>query len=61
MNQVLLSDTVAGSNYNLRDLMPGESVWVMIPNPSVSASPSLTIACSRLIDGQKIGFDAEVE
>ena len=57
----LEADGVAGSNYNLRDLMPGESVWVMIPNPSVSASPSLTIACSRLIDGQKIGFDAEVE
>ena len=53
-------DGVRGS-YNLRTLMPGDSAWVEIPNPSVSSAPSLAIACDRLVTGQKISFDAEIQ
>ena len=49
------------SEYNLRSLMPGETVWVEIPDASVSDSPALTIACDRLVPGQTIGFDANVQ
>ncbi|MBP5382673.1 MAG: DUF4832 domain-containing protein [Bacteroidales bacterium] len=52
-------DGVRGS-YNLKALLPGESVWVEIPNRSVSASPQLSIACERLVDGQKIMFEADI-
>jgi hypothetical protein len=52
-------DGVRGS-YNLKALLPGESVWVEIPNRSVSAAPELSIACERLVNGQKIGFEADV-
>ena len=53
-------DGVRGS-YNLKALLPGESVWVEIPNRSVSAAPELSIACERLVKGQKIGFEADVK
>ena len=52
-------DGVRGS-YNLKALLPGESVWVEIPNRSVSAAPELSIACERLVNGQTIGFEADV-
>ena len=46
------------SGTSLRELMPGDSLWVEITNPAVSASPVLQIACDRLVPGQQIGFDA---
>ena len=49
------------SGYNLMQLMPGESVWVEIKDASVSASPVLSIACDRLVPGQRISFDADVK
>ena len=49
------------SSYNLRNLMPGDSLWVEIPNPAVSATPVLTVACDRLVPGQRIQFDADVQ
>lgn len=51
---------VRGS-YNLRQLMPGESVWVEIDDADVPASPTVSIACDRLVPGQSIGFDADVK
>lgn len=49
------------SAFNLRSLMPGESEWVRIDDASVSSSPVLTIACDRLVSGQVIPFDADIE
>ena len=46
--------------YNLMNLMPGEEKWVEIKDASVSASPTLTIACDRLVPGQTIGYDADI-
>ena len=46
------------SDYNLRQLMPGEDVWVFIADKNVAEAPDLSIACDRLVSGQKIGFDA---
>lgn len=51
----------AKGDYNLRNLMPGDSLWVKVPNPSVSATPSLSISCSRLVPGQKIEYEADVK
>ena len=48
------------SKYNLRSLMPGDSQWVAIPDASVSGSPTLSIACDRLVSGQTIGYEADI-
>lgn len=48
------------SKYNLRSLMPGESVWVSVEDRKISGSPALSIACDRLVPGQVIGYDADV-
>ncbi|MBR4826372.1 MAG: DUF4832 domain-containing protein [Bacteroidales bacterium] len=48
------------SEYNLRELLPGGPVWVEIQVPDVSEHPVLSIACDRLVAGQKIGFEADV-
>ena len=53
-------DDVKG-DYNLRNLMPGDSLWVQVKNPSISANPSLSISCDRLVEGQKIEYEAEIE
>jgi hypothetical protein len=53
-------DGVRGA-YDLRSLLPGESQWVVIDNPSVGASPVLSIACDRLVQGQKIEFEADIQ
>ncbi len=53
-------DGVRGG-YDLRSLLPGESQWVVIDNPSVSGTPSLAIACDRLVQGQKIEFEADIQ
>ena len=53
-------DGVRG-DYNLRSLMPGDSLWVRIDNPSVSDMPVLSIACDRLVPGQSIEYEADVK
>lgn len=53
-------DGVRGA-YDLRSLLPGESVWIAVDNPSVGAAPVLSIACDRLVAGQKIEFEADIE
>ena len=45
------------SDFNLRNLMPGDSKWVEIKDASASSSSKLTIACDRLVPGQVIGYD----
>ncbi|MBO4476158.1 MAG: DUF4832 domain-containing protein [Bacteroidales bacterium] len=45
---------------NLRSLMPGDSLWVSIDNPSIGDSPVLSVACDRLVPGQEIEFEADV-
>lgn len=47
-------------DYNLRALMPGEKAVVKIADRDVSGSPVLSIACDRLVEGQSIGFDANL-
>ena len=53
-------DGIKGS-YNLRNLMPGESVWVDILDKSIKSSSQLSIVCDHLVSGQKIEFDADVK
>lgn len=48
-------------DYNLKNLMPGDSLWVEIKNPNVTEKPLLTIACDRLVKGQKIEFEADIQ
>ena len=47
-------------SYNLRELMPGCEEWIQIENPSVTASPSLSIECDHLVTGQRIGYEADI-
>lgn len=47
--------------YSLRDLMPGEGVWIRISGPGISAETTPKIVCDHLVPGQKIEYDAYVE
>ena len=53
---------VAGvrGTYNLRDLMPGEDVWIEIKDASITASSLPAIECDHLVKGQQIEFEADV-
>ena len=45
---------------NLRNLMPGDEAWVLIPCPATTASrPS--IACDHLVSGQEIQYQADIQ
>ena len=46
---------------NLRELMPGDAAWVEINSPSVSESSVPTIICDRLVPGQMIEYEADIE
>ena len=53
-------DDVRGA-FNLRGLMPGESQWVRIDDPTFTASSRPSIACDHLVPAQSgIEFDADV-
>lgn len=47
--------------YSLRDLMPGEGVWIRISGHGISAETTPKIVCDHLVPGQKIEYDADVE
>ncbi|MBQ3767304.1 MAG: DUF4832 domain-containing protein [Bacteroidales bacterium] len=47
-------------DYNLRDLMPGQGVWVRIDSRRMPASPAVTIECDRLVPGQRIEYEADI-
>lgn len=48
--------------YNLRNLMPGEEVWIIIEDSKISSSVKPTIECDHLVPKQKgIEYDASVK
>ncbi len=53
-------DGVRGE-YNLRNLLPGESEWVEIPSKDISSKSAPAILCDHLVPGQQIQFAADVK
>jgi len=53
-------DGVRGE-YNLRNLLPGESEWVEIPLKDISSKSAPAILCDHLVPGQQIQFAADVK
>lgn len=51
------------SSFNLRTLMPGESRWMNVSDPGITAANcTVTVECDHLVKGQKgIEFDAFIE
>ena len=47
--------------YSLRALMPGESRWIRVDSPAITAASPLTIECDHLVSGQVIQFRSDVE
>ena len=47
-------------DYSLRNLMPGEEVWIHFKGPGISAQAVPEIVCSHLVPGQKIEYNADV-
>jgi len=43
--------------YSLKNLMPGDSVWIAIDSPDFSGSSQPSIECDHLVPGQQIRFD----
>ena len=46
--------------YSLKDLMPGDEVWIHIKGDGVSAQAVPAIECDHLVPGQKIEYKASV-
>ena len=46
--------------YSLKNLMPGEEVWIHIKGEGVSAQAVPTIECDHLVPGQKIEYKAAI-
>jgi hypothetical protein len=51
----------AKGEYSLKNLMPGEEVWVEMKGDGVSAKAVPQIVCEHLVEGQKIEYKANVE
>ncbi len=51
----------AKGEYSLKNLMPGEEVWVEIKGYGVSAKAVPEIVCEHLVEGQKIEYKADVQ
>jgi hypothetical protein len=47
--------------YSLKNLMPGDEVWIHIKGEGVSAQAVPTIECAHLVPGQKIEYKADVK
>ena len=47
--------------YSLKNLMPGEQVWINVKGEGVSAQAVPAIECDHLVPGQKIEYKANVE
>lgn len=47
--------------YSLKNLMPGEEVWIHVKGEGVSAQAVPTIECAHLVPGQKIEYKANIE
>ena len=47
--------------YSLKNLMPGEEVWITVSGDTVSAEAVPEIVCDHLVPGQKIEYKADVK
>lgn len=47
--------------YSLKNLLPGEEVWIRVKGKGVSAEAEPQIECDHLVPGQKIEYDADIE
>ncbi len=47
--------------YSLKNLMPGEEVWIHVKGEGVSAQAVPAIECAHLVPGQKIEYKADVQ
>lgn len=47
--------------YSLKNLMPGDEVWIHIKGEGVSAQAVPTIECAHLVPGQKIEYKADIK
>ena len=47
--------------YSLRNLMPGEEIWIHVQGETVSSTAVPQIECDHLVPGQKIEYKADVE
>lgn len=47
--------------YSLKNLMPGEQVWINVKGEGVSAQAVPAIECDHLVPGQKIEYKANIE
>jgi len=48
-------------DYSLKNLMPGEEVWVEVNGKSISKQSVPQIECDHLVPGQKIEYDANIQ
>lgn len=48
-------------DYSLKNLMPGEEVWIYFNGQGVSPEAVPQITCSHLVPGQKIEYKANIE
>ena len=46
--------------YSLKNLMPGDEVWIHFKGSGISARSVPEIVCDHLVPGQKIEYDADV-
>ena len=47
--------------YSLKNLLPGEEVWIHFKGSGISAQSVPEIVCGHLVPGQKIEYDADVK
>ena len=47
--------------YSLKNLIPGDEVWIHVKGEGVSAQAVPTIECAHLVPGQKIEYKADIE
>lgn len=47
--------------YSLKNLMPGEQVWISFKGDGVSTKAVPEIVCDHLVAGQKIEYKADVK
>ena len=46
--------------YSLKNLMPGEEVWIHFKGTGISAQTVPEIVCDHLVPGQKIEYAADI-
>ena len=56
-----IKDFRVKGEYSLKNLMPGDEVWIHVKGEGVSAQSVPTIECAHLVPGQKIEYKADIE